>query len=212
MGRSRSRSPRRERRRSRSTSRERERRRRERSRSRERDRRRSRSRSPHRRRSRSPRRHRSTSPSPSRLKERRDEEKKETKETKSKERQITEEDLEGKTEEEIEMMKLMGFASFDSTKGKKVDGSVNAYAINVSQKRKYRQYMNRKGNIICGRRQPHFICPYSCGSSICFLLECSLGLLKKHESNLEAPYLDVALLSEIKRAMYTCFKTFGISG
>ncbi|XP_061011111.1 U4/U6.U5 small nuclear ribonucleoprotein 27 kDa protein [Dama dama] len=145
MGRSRSRSPRRERRRSRSTSRERERRRRERSRSRERDRRRSRSRSPHRRRSRSPRRHRSTSPSPSRLKERRDEEKKETKETKSKERQITEEDLEGKTEEEIEMMKLMGFASFDSTKGKKVDGSVNAYAINVSQKRKYRQYMNRKG-------------------------------------------------------------------
>ncbi|XP_068924945.1 U4/U6.U5 small nuclear ribonucleoprotein 27 kDa protein [Petaurus breviceps papuanus] len=145
MGRSRSRSPRRERRRSRSTSRERERRRRERSRSRERDRRRSRSRSPHRRRSRSPRRHRSSSPSPSRLKERRDDEKKETKETKSKERQITEEDLEGKTEEEIEMMKLMGFASFDTTKGKKVDGSVNAYAINVSQKRKYRQYMNRKG-------------------------------------------------------------------
>ncbi|GAB1291025.1 U4/U6.U5 small nuclear ribonucleoprotein 27 kDa protein [Apodemus speciosus] len=116
----------------------------------------------------SPRRHRSTSPSPSRLKERRDEEKKETKEIKNKERQITEEDLEGKTEEEIEMMKLMGFASFDSTKaffgcpgpgttsvdlaglklsegGKKVDGSVNAYAINVSQKRKYRQYMNRKG-------------------------------------------------------------------
>eukprot|EP00069_Balaena_mysticetus_P001227 bmy_15250T0 len=77
--------------------------------------------------------------------ERRDEEKKETKESKSKERQITEEDLEGKTEEEIEMMELMGFASFDSTKGKKVDGSVNAYAINVSQKRKYRQYMNRKG-------------------------------------------------------------------
>ncbi|NXJ16862.1 SNR27 protein, partial [Odontophorus gujanensis] len=29
--------------------------------------------------------------------------------------------------------------------GKKVDGAANAYAINVSQKRKYRQYMNRKG-------------------------------------------------------------------
>uniref|UniRef100_A0A4W2EFS0 U4/U6.U5 tri-snRNP-associated protein 3 n=1 Tax=Bos indicus x Bos taurus TaxID=30522 RepID=A0A4W2EFS0_BOBOX len=69
-------------------------------------------------RSRSPRRHRSTSPAPSRLKERRDEKKKETKETKSKEHQITEEDLEGNIEEEIEM-KLMGFASFDSTKGKK---------------------------------------------------------------------------------------------
>ncbi|XP_062452829.1 U4/U6.U5 small nuclear ribonucleoprotein 27 kDa protein isoform X2 [Rhea pennata] len=160
MGRSRSRSPpRRERRRSRSTSRERERRRRERSRSRERDRRRSRSRSPHRRRSRSPRRHRSSSSSPPRLKERRDEEKKEIKDSKGKERQITgatltelryfvaisEEDLQGKTEEEIEMMKTMGFASFDTTKGKKVDGAANAYAINVSQKRKYRQYMNRKG-------------------------------------------------------------------
>ncbi|XP_068131015.1 U4/U6.U5 small nuclear ribonucleoprotein 27 kDa protein [Hyperolius riggenbachi] len=137
MGRSRSRSPerRRERRRSRSASRERERRRRERSRSRER--RRSRSRSPHRRRSRSPRRHRSSSLSPTRLKD---------KDGKvAKERQIAAEDLEGKTEEEIEMIKLMGFGSFNTTKGRKVDGSVNAYAINVSQKRKYRQYMNRKG-------------------------------------------------------------------
>ena len=96
---------------------------------------------PYRRRSRSPRRHRSTSPAPSRLKERRDDKKKETKETKSKEHQITEEDLEGNIEEEIEM-KLMGFASFDSKKGKNVDGSVNVYSINVSQKRKYRQYMN----------------------------------------------------------------------
>ncbi|XP_077325558.1 U4/U6.U5 small nuclear ribonucleoprotein 27 kDa protein [Lithobates pipiens] len=142
MGRSRSRSPerRRERRRSRSASRERERRRRERSRSRER--RRSRSRSPHRRRSRSPRRLRSSSSSPGRH----DDEKKDGKDSKvAKERQIAAEELEGKTEEEIEMIKLMGFGSFDSTKGRKVDGSVNAYAINVSQKRKYRQYMNRKG-------------------------------------------------------------------
>lgn len=53
--------------------------------------------------------------------------------------------MEGKTEEEIEMMKMMGFGSFDSTKGKKTEGSVNAYAVNVSMKRKYRQYMNRKG-------------------------------------------------------------------
>uniref|UniRef100_A0A493SY45 U4/U6.U5 small nuclear ribonucleoprotein 27 kDa protein n=1 Tax=Anas platyrhynchos platyrhynchos TaxID=8840 RepID=A0A493SY45_ANAPP len=86
---------------------------------------------------RSPRRHRSSSSSPPRLKERRDEEKKEIKDSKGKERQITEEDLQGKTEEEIEMMKMMGFASFDTTKGKKVDGAANAYAINVSQKRKY---------------------------------------------------------------------------
>ncbi|XP_030058371.1 U4/U6.U5 small nuclear ribonucleoprotein 27 kDa protein [Microcaecilia unicolor] len=111
---------------------------------------RSRSRSPPgaRRDSRSPRRHRSSSNSPTRLKERRDDDK-DHKDSKSggppKERQITEEDMEGKTEEEIEMMKIMGFGSFDTTKGKKVEGSVNAYAINVSQKRKYRQYMNRKG-------------------------------------------------------------------
>ncbi|KAL1788921.1 U4 small nuclear ribonucleoprotein 27 kDa, partial [Sigmodon hispidus] len=69
---------------------------------------------------------------------------KESKEIKSKECQLTEEDLEGKREEEIEIMKLMGFSSFDSTKGKKVDGSVNAYAINMSQKRRYRQHMNQK--------------------------------------------------------------------
>ncbi|CAL8248291.1 unnamed protein product [Merluccius merluccius] len=141
MGRSRSRSPpRRERRRSRSTSRDRERRRRERerSRSRDRDRRRSRSRSPHRRRSRSPpRRHRSDSGSPSRQKD--------AKEKSVKPIQISAEDMQGKTEEEIEMMKTMGFGSFDTTKGKKTTGSVNAHATNVSQKRKYRQYMNRKG-------------------------------------------------------------------
>lgn len=145
MGRSRSRTPpRRERRRSRSTSRDRERRRRDRdrSRSRERDRerRRSRSRSPHRRRSRTPpRRHLSTSLSPVRQKDDR-------KEGKEKQAiQISAEDMQGKTEDEIEMMKMMGFSSFNTSKGKKTDGSVNAYAVNVSMKRKYRQYMNRKG-------------------------------------------------------------------
>ncbi|KAL6114682.1 U4/U6.U5 small nuclear ribonucleoprotein 27 kDa protein [Pungitius pungitius] len=145
MGRSRSRTPpRRERRRSRSTSRDRERKRRERerSRSRDRERRRSRSRSPHRRRSRSPpRRHRSSSSHS----DRRDDERKDSKEKTVKPIQISEEDMEGKTEEEIEMMKLMGFGSFETSKGRKTDGSVNAFAINVSMKRKYRQYMNRKG-------------------------------------------------------------------
>uniref|UniRef100_A0A4W5RNY3 U4/U6.U5 small nuclear ribonucleoprotein 27 kDa protein n=1 Tax=Hucho hucho TaxID=62062 RepID=A0A4W5RNY3_9TELE len=53
--------------------------------------------------------------------------------------------LKGKTEEEIEMMKIMGFGNFDTTKGRKTDGAVNAHVINVSQKRKYRQYVNRKG-------------------------------------------------------------------
>lgn len=54
-------------------------------------------------------------------------------------------ELEGKSVEEIEMLKLMGFSNFDSTKGKHVDGACNAFAINIQQKRKYRQYMNRKG-------------------------------------------------------------------
>ncbi|XP_056602018.1 U4/U6.U5 small nuclear ribonucleoprotein 27 kDa protein [Triplophysa dalaica] len=144
MVRSRSRTPpRRERRRSRSSSRDRERRRRERerSRSRDRDRRRSRSRSPHRRRSRSPRRHRSSSLSPLRQKD----DRKDSKEKHAKVHQISAEDMEGKTEEEIEMMKTMGFGSFDTSKGKRKEGSIGAFAVNVSQKRKYRQYMNRKG-------------------------------------------------------------------
>ncbi|KAB0384555.1 hypothetical protein FD755_006472 [Muntiacus reevesi] len=97
MGRNHSRAPRSERRRSWFTSLERESRRTGRSGSRE-----------------SPRRHRSTSPSPSRLKETRDEEKKETKETNRQNRGRNRND------------KLMGFASFDSTKGKKVNESIGS--------------------------------------------------------------------------------------
>ena len=46
-------------------------------------------------------------------------------------------DLEGKTPDEIEMMKVMGFCGFDTTKGKKVDGN-NAGEVHVILKRKYR--------------------------------------------------------------------------
>ncbi|MEQ2195892.1 U4/U6.U5 small nuclear ribonucleoprotein, partial [Xenoophorus captivus] len=60
-----------------------------------------------------PRRHRSSSLSPVRQKERRDDE---GKDKSGKAVQISAEDMEGKTEEEIEMMKMMGFASFDTTK------------------------------------------------------------------------------------------------
>jgi U4/U6.U5 tri-snRNP-associated protein 3 len=52
--------------------------------------------------------------------------------------------MEGKSNEEIEMLKIMGFSGFDTTKGKHVEGT-NHSAINIQQKRKYRQYMNRKG-------------------------------------------------------------------
>lgn len=57
---------------------------------------------------------------------------------------VTEADLEGKSPEEQEMMKTMGFCGFDTTKGKKVEGN-NVGEVHVILKRKYRQYMNRKG-------------------------------------------------------------------
>ncbi|XP_014257153.1 U4/U6.U5 small nuclear ribonucleoprotein 27 kDa protein [Cimex lectularius] len=59
-------------------------------------------------------------------------------------KQITEAELEGKTPEEQEMMKLMGFCGFDTTKGRKVDNN-EVGSVHVILKRKYRQYMNRKG-------------------------------------------------------------------
>ncbi|XP_023013244.1 uncharacterized protein [Leptinotarsa decemlineata] len=57
---------------------------------------------------------------------------------------VTAADLEGKSVDEQEMMKLMGFCNFDSTKGKKVEGNETG-GVHVILKRKYRQYMNRKG-------------------------------------------------------------------
>ena len=46
--------------------------------------------------------------------------------------------------EDKEMMRMMGFCSFDTTKGKKVEGN-DVGGVHVILKRKYRQYMNRKG-------------------------------------------------------------------
>lgn len=146
-----------ERRRSRSTSRERERRRRERDRSRsrdrDRDRRRSRSRSPHRRRSRSPRRHRSSSLSPGRQKDRREDDRKEMKEKTAKPIQISAEDMQGKTEEEIEMMKLMGFASFDSTK-------VRAQGCPILRSHRVVQFIT-KSIATVSKRYQHSVCLHS---------------------------------------------------
>ncbi|XP_059094583.1 U4/U6.U5 small nuclear ribonucleoprotein 27 kDa protein-like [Tigriopus californicus] len=58
--------------------------------------------------------------------------------------EIPSEHLEGKTPDEIEMMRVMGFSGFTTTKGKKVEGN-NTGEVHVVLKRKYRQYMNRKG-------------------------------------------------------------------
>lgn len=57
---------------------------------------------------------------------------------------ITPADLEGKSPEEQEMLKVMGFCGFDTTKNKKVEDNVEG-EVHVVLKRKYRQYMNRKG-------------------------------------------------------------------
>jgi len=57
---------------------------------------------------------------------------------------INEADLEGKSPEEVEMLKTMGFCTFDTTKNRKVEGN-DVGEVHVILKRKYRQYMNRKG-------------------------------------------------------------------
>jgi len=61
-----------------------------------------------------------------------------------KKKKFTAEDFAGKSEEEIEMMKLMGFGGFETSKGKKIDGN-DVGAVHVKLKRTYRQYMNRRG-------------------------------------------------------------------
>ncbi|VDM13194.1 unnamed protein product [Wuchereria bancrofti] len=43
-----------------------------------------------------------------------------------------------------DMLKLMGFAGFDTTKNKKVPGNVDG-VVSINKPRRYRQYMNRKG-------------------------------------------------------------------
>uniref|UniRef100_A0A0K0E0W9 U4/U6.U5 small nuclear ribonucleoprotein 27 kDa protein n=1 Tax=Strongyloides stercoralis TaxID=6248 RepID=A0A0K0E0W9_STRER len=45
---------------------------------------------------------------------------------------------------EDEMMKIMGFGNFNTTKNKKVEGN-DVGCVNIKKSRKYRQYMNRKG-------------------------------------------------------------------
>lgn len=52
--------------------------------------------------------------------------------------------FQGPKEEQELMAKLMGFSSFDSTKGKMVPGN-QVGSVHVVRKRRYRQYMNRKG-------------------------------------------------------------------
>ncbi|BFZ01183.1 hypothetical protein BsWGS_04219 [Bradybaena similaris] len=129
---------------------------RRRSRSRERKHRKKRSRSPRspppRYRSPAPRQRSISPPSPPRRKspsrkrsrEREKEPSRVSKKVSGKDNVIDESRFEGLDEEQMEIMKKMGFATFDSTKGKKVDGN-DMSAVNLQRKRRYRQYMNRRG-------------------------------------------------------------------
>lgn len=58
--------------------------------------------------------------------------------------EIDESKMEGLDEEQMSMMKLMGFAGFNTTKGKKVEGN-DVSGVQLQRKRRYRQYMNRRG-------------------------------------------------------------------
>lgn len=49
------------------------------------------------------------------------------------------------SDEQAAMVKLMGFSSFNSTKGKMVPGNQSVGAVHVVKRQRCRQYMNRKG-------------------------------------------------------------------
>lgn len=65
-------------------------------------------------------------------------------EKRSNKKKKTNDHLEIVNPDEAAMMKALGFNSFNSTKGKKVEGN-DVGAVHVIKKRSYRQYMNRKG-------------------------------------------------------------------
>ncbi|XP_060578497.1 U4/U6.U5 small nuclear ribonucleoprotein 27 kDa protein-like [Ruditapes philippinarum] len=152
MPRSRSRSPKRERKRSRSRERERSRdrerhRRHRRSRSRSRDKGRRRSRSRERRHERDERRRDRSDSHRDRGRGRKPEEESDDDELiflSVEKPPVSEEDLQNMPEDEQELMKVMGFSGFDTTKDKQVVGNEH-YSANICKKRRYRQYMNRKG-------------------------------------------------------------------
>ncbi|VEU24347.1 DEKNAAC105595 [Brettanomyces naardenensis] len=54
-----------------------------------------------------------------------------------------EEESEDVVEDSEDMMKMMGFSGFGSTKNKKVEGT-DCYGVRKVQKTEYRQYMNRE--------------------------------------------------------------------
>ncbi|CAG9789887.1 unnamed protein product [Diatraea saccharalis] len=62
---------------------------------------------------------------------------------------VTPADLEGKTPEEQEMLKVMGFCGFDTTKGKKVDDNVEAFKYAVSPLSQYPRAAYARAGPVC---------------------------------------------------------------
>lgn len=64
------------------------------------------------------------------------------------------------------MMKLMGFAGFDTTKGKGVEDNKRGPAkgaVSKHKEREYRQYMNRRGTCLWNPVRYPFQRSHSCG-------------------------------------------------
>ncbi|XP_065071161.1 U4/U6.U5 small nuclear ribonucleoprotein 27 kDa protein-like isoform X1 [Rhopilema esculentum] len=51
---------------------------------------------------------------------------------------------EEEVDDDTQMMQMMGFSSFDTTKGKHVKGQMEG-CVKIEKAKKYRQYMNRRG-------------------------------------------------------------------
>ena len=63
-------------------------------------------------------------------------------------------------DEDTEMMHMLGFSGFESTKGKSIDDNKRGAAsgaVSNHKKRVYRQYMNRRGNYLYSYLPNNFI-------------------------------------------------------
>ena len=71
-------------------------------------------------------------------------------------------------DEDTEMMHMLGFSGFESTKGKSIDDNKRGAAsgaVSKHKKRVYRQYMNRRGNYWRSYLPNNFINIFYCSSS-----------------------------------------------
>lgn len=104
---------------------------------------------------------------------------------------LTEEDMEGKTEEEIEMMKLMGFGSFNTSK-------VRARGCPMLCSHKEVQLISNKVHCTAELKRGTYVCIHLCGPSRCLDLpiyrSCSLNF---HEHMLNDYSIRVAKIQRV---------------